>query len=142
MNREIKFRGRDKDGDWCVGCYAKIDDKHIIYDDDFRSMVEVEAKTVGQATPWKDMNGARMFDGDQVRCYHFTDTNHEDRYLKHFIRWDDEKGLFKFVSCNSKESDLKNGTVMGWVYMKNSQEIEVVGNIHENLKILKEAELE
>ena len=129
MEREIKFRFWDGEEMMYSDLYTFEENMIRFLPDDLPS---VGITDVMQYTGLKDKNGKEIYEGDVVRCYHFTDRFKKKRYLHHTVKWDEEKALFKFVSSDSKEESLKNGTCMAWVYMKNSKQIEIIGNIHED----------
>lgn len=133
--REILFRGKTKtiagspynngkaDGEWVrgylyndVGCY-----KVRQFETDYADYIpyEVDPETVGQYTGIADKNGTKIFDGDIVKTktgrlckvYWFNSPN--------MCGWD-----LKPIECNNpapSEYDL---------FL--SQNLEVVGNIHDN----------
>jgi uncharacterized phage protein (TIGR01671 family) len=76
MDREIEFRGKDKDtGEWRYGFYGYIPDRlgnftHMIIamDEKWGSTEHhVDPTTVGQYTGLTDVNGRKIFEGDIVR---------------------------------------------------------------------------
>lgn len=138
--REILFRGkRLGNGEWVEGYYAKCQEPinhgigyilpkvkslefgNIICIGGF---IEVIPDTIGQYTGLTDRNGTRIFEGDIVEVGDF---NSEDGYGE--IMWDEQTARFAISgSTNILFADFDN-------YFGN--EIEVIGNIHDNPELLK-----
>lgn len=117
--REILFRGKRSDnGNWIEGhLFARINDCFIIPLPIITSKSLVDGETVGQFTGLKDKNGKKIFDGDIL------DVMHQGVFE---CRWDE--GNFEFGLSNSKES-------FGIAYVS-PNDIFVIGNIHDNPKLL------
>ena len=129
--REILFRGKRIDngewveGDFCRCVVAKIDTHKM--GQPWRGYT-VHEESIGQYTGLKDMNGKRIFEGDIVRYYstyreEFTGDNCVVEY-----------GVFNCSCCDG---------VYGWEFKDGDircfDDYEVIGNIHDNPELLKEA---
>lgn len=130
--REILFRGKRKDScGWIKGYYIfrKIweSDVHIIrtVDNGFDSYIEFEVipETVGQYTGLPDKNGKKIFEGDIVKAP-------DGEIFK--IEW--HSVALSWILRNKKSSCL--------AYLRYLDMFEIIGNIHDNPELLKEAEQE
>ena len=124
--REILFRGKRTDnGEWVEGMLARFNPMfevaNIIGVGEI--LVPVFTSTVGQYTGLTDKDGKKIFEGDIVNCYTFTGMND---YRRGVVHWDE-----MFCGWYCKEScSLLCG--LGEIY-------EVIGTIHDNPELLKEA---
>lgn len=123
MNREITFRGKEKDtGKWKYGDLIvdfSLKNNYYIGDNDcnevgdvYYQSYDVIPETIGQFTGLKDKNGKKIFEGDIVEegC----------NGLISSVVWDNEIGTYK----------LKD---LGDYYIKDAPiEWEVIGNIYED----------
>lgn len=129
--REILFRGKRKDnGEWAEGClirdeFCNTDIPYIGYLSDCDiGAVEVTPETVGQFTGLTDKNGKKIFEGDVV-LYPWNDQDKPERFT---IKFKDGQ----FVASPIKETeDYWDFMVGGY-----SKEMEIIGNIHDNQKLL------
>lgn len=132
--REILFRGKRIDnGEWVYGYYVHIGPvscKRAYIIPEYASatyVIEVSPSTVGQFTGLTDRNGKKIFEGDIAET---SDFNSEDGYGE--IIWDEQTARFAISgSTNILFADFDN-------YFGN--EIEVIGNIHDNSELLKGAD--
>ncbi|ENO1434145.1 hypothetical protein ACA804_001707 [Listeria monocytogenes] len=123
--REIEFRAWDKEVkemDYNPSVIEIWQNKPI--NEQFR--LESEEKLVWmQYTGLKDKNGKKIFEGDIVNCKFF------DRMVG------DIAGVINFIDCVWAVSDFKNKRLYQLIDVDN---IEIIGNIHENLELLEESE--
>ena len=145
MSREILFRGKRVDNNqWTEGflSFVYTDGKNsngFIYTDKAQIYSPVEVRvhdvytaTVGQYTGLCDKNGVtKIFEGDIV-TYPDGDGGYEycdETINSGVVTWDDESALFYITNNYSAEfPDM-------WDRV---DEMEVIGNIHDNEELLKE----
>lgn len=130
--REILFRGkRFMDGAFVDGSLFVDEkkDKHEILVGyvNYRVGWEVDPATVGQFTGLLDKNGTKIFEGDIVRHYNRTDVGDPLENEVGAIRWNETWCSFERTSFPVAVR-IRNGCVY-----------EVIGNIHDNPDLLKEA---
>lgn len=138
--REILFRGKGtcglNAGDWIYGYYVKDFWKPtrcgcgiIPIDKERGGYCEVNPSTVGQYTGLTDKNGTKIFEGDILKRKHKELVNHSQKMTVNYIPY---KACFSAV-------DIGGGNVTFISdYINNKYELEVIGNIHDNPKLLKE----
>ena len=132
--REILFRGRTKNGKWCYGDYVhaiRFNGVRGFHKDwiipgvygnggwiSVRGRDAVDGDTVGQYTGLMDKNGVKIFEGDIVRigCANYP------------VIFTTLGGCAGFA--------LKDDVPFGFDYI--NVPMEVVGNIHDNPKLLEE----
>lgn len=125
--REIKFRGKTKEGEWVYGdlFHGMDDDSYIHIFDDYGQNVEVLPNTIGQYTGLKDANGKEIYEGDIVR-YRLTDERYKknSRYSNLPIHYDERQAMF----------------IAGGIYWDTlrSNKVEVIGNIHDNPEMIED----
>lgn len=147
MTREIKFRGKAKDGgEWFYGSHVYLRDSnshHIIACGTYKpavdafdvGQVEVDPATVGQCTGVKDKAGRDIYEGDILMFYPFC-----CEYLQefHVVGYCEDYGFCQ-IEYYDKERNGKvvrrkrddPRTLFGLSYGT------IIGNIHDNPGILK-----
>lgn len=134
--REILFRGKRIDnGEWVYGdldqyydtiTYIRSWVKIVPYLEAVeRKFFSIQKETAGQYTGMKDKNGQNIFEADIVRTVY-------DGIEKIFVVvWDNEELDFK--ATNGRE----NYGPGGFRYLLCCEEVEVIGNIHDNPELIK-----
>lgn len=141
--REILFRGKRKhDGEWVVGYYLEKTDPllnskmhFILFQDSNSGFLTslfswnvVDPNTVGQFTGLTDKNGKKIFDGDVI---HELDGSMDD--IPRRVRWDEEYMDFR---CPIVRKHWAYGNNNCSLWLMESENIEVIGNIHDNPELL------
>jgi uncharacterized phage protein (TIGR01671 family) len=141
--REILFRGKRCDnGEWVQGYYIRAEHhwhKHGIHKDwitlgasanggwfVLHNKYAVKAETVGQFTGLTDKNGKKIFEGDIIKIpddYDEFGINAGEIYEVYFAF-----GGFRLKPKYSKAKGF---------WLEDDKTVEVIGNIHDNPKLLK-----
>ncbi|MDU3375065.1 MAG: YopX family protein [Enterococcus casseliflavus] len=130
-----KFRGKRKDnGEWIVGVPVPnsfcsvvhmipilLTDK-VAYPPErlHEYLIEIDPETLGQSTGLKDKNGVEIFEGDVVE-------------------WLEHRGVVEFVLNNQQTMIIGASGYITDLDYSTDFNTEVIGNIHENPKILGQA---
>ena len=124
------YRGLTKDGKWVYGWYVNNPhgNTHIIIepiDYAVEDRHDVLPETVGQSTGLKDKNGKEIYEGDKVLAYY------EDLLgVRRKVRGLVVKGEFGY------ELEFASISVsMYHFYTDEPEDFEVIGNIHQEVKI-------
>lgn len=115
--REILFRGQwAHNNQWVEGFYVvDYTENHSAYIVNSQGRFLIVHKSVGLYTGLKDKNGTRIFEGDIF-------INPSDPRHKYVVCWED--GGFPWFCHEGSGFD--------------AEEIEIIGNIHDNPEFLKE----
>ena len=128
--REIKVRGKRLDnGEWLYGSLVILNGRYFIFDDANRH--EVDPTTVGEFTGLKDKNGKEIYEGDVIRS-----PLSEDKTRPHRIFYHTGNAAFMGALVDRKELCYLR-LDQDWIYKFGK---EVIGNIHDNLELLKGGE--
>lgn len=91
---------------------------------------EVDPSTVGQYTGLTDKNGKRIFEGDICEVVRFDTDSHEYKSQIFLVEWIESGfGLY---------SQSISGELVMFIGISDMEDIEVIGNIHENPEMIKE----
>ncbi|EKZ1509965.1 hypothetical protein Q9B81_001012 [Listeria monocytogenes] len=115
---DLRFNRYEKDAVGVSGC----GDPYCTMCDDWYNFDDV---VLMQYTGLKDKNGKKIFEGDIVNCKFF------DRMVG------DIAGVINFIDCVWAVSDFKNKRLYQLIDVDN---IEIIGNIHENPDFLEGTE--
>jgi len=124
------YRGLTKDGKWVKGWHCQIGNRHFIATEPYdigwsggevlkwhiAGFIEVIPETVGQQIGLPDKNGVEIYESDKI-------TN-GDKNIKYVVEW---------IDCGFRARQIGNKSSIGLEYWKDS--IEVIGNIHQEVKI-------
>lgn len=120
--REILFRGKRKDnGEWVEGNYGEYYGEYSCISILSKKTMsgswcyDVIPETVGQFTGLTDKNGVRVFEGDIVCIF-------DGEYFSGVVKYSNEQGSFT----------VDDTSLHYWV-----SDIEVIGNVHDNLDLIK-----
>ena len=141
MSRQLKFRGKREDnGEWVYGYYVCLNEKeHRIYTgyaetyygDYYPEFFSVDPETVGQYAGILDKNGVEIYEGDILLDVEF-DENGNNISSKFPVVYDYSK--CQFAIDNSFKKDGSN--LVNFVEYFGIENLEVVGNIHDNIEML------
>lgn len=131
--REILFRGKRKDnGEWAYGNYAVTDNngkQHFIFQNKAFEF-EVDPETVGQYTGITDDNGKKIFEGDILGVTN--DDPDYDYITKVYLDCD--------TLCVDVQGQDYDYTSIGFaieIWDDECDQVEIIGNIHDNPELLK-----
>ena len=137
--REILFRGKRIDnGEWAYGSFLQVEHEDgsfttaVFSKKDAGGDAEVAPSTVGQYTGLTDKSGKRIFEGDIVR-YTERRLGGEDISVMHPVTFDEGGFCAHHYFLNNW---LRNG-LCGNTKL---EDIEVIGNVHDNPESRKEEE--
>ena len=117
--REIKFRGKNTDGDWVFGYFVNSKRITAIIDNDDVEY-EVDPQTVGQFTGFKDVDNTDIYKGDIVQ-----NTEHPELIGK----------IINENSCWLVEPlYVFDKVCLVWLLDNTPQK--VIGNVHDNPELL------
>lgn len=148
MDRVIKFRGKRIDtGQWVYGYLSFIyvngrndngfiySDKASIYSQDDARAYDVIAKTVGQYTGMNDRNDEEIYEGDLLKYHPLLSST--KKYHLRLVIWNKDNGSWRFKKCPAyfDGPDFSDDTIL--MKERNRNKHSRVGNIHDNLDLLK-----
>lgn len=129
--RTIKFRAKEigSEGKWRVGDLHITATKPHIHSLSNKYLIKIE--TVGQFTGLHDKNGKEIYEGDIIRSF-----DSKGKPIFHYLLYDNEEAGFVAVLKGSRKGDFGYGRCyQQWI---TECEKEVIGNIHDNLELLKQ----
>ena len=131
--REILFRGKREDnGEWVEGGILQ-DEGYVaivVYSDyhGWHDFIEVIPETVSEFTGLTDKNGKKIFEGDILKYKNFI-----SKYNIGYVVYG--TGCFSVKDIHSD-----NRPAIDIVLHESKNDIEVIGNIHDNPELLKGGE--
>jgi uncharacterized phage protein (TIGR01671 family) len=133
MMREIKFRGRDLEGQWHYGFLAY---ENCIAD--ARGGHAVLQSTVGQYTGLKDKNAREIYEGDIIpvrKKLLGEDCKPKWRTFNLAVAWDNVHAGWRLEGRRSEHG----ATQIDHINQHVAKQCEVIGDIHENPELLEQA---
>ena len=141
--REILFRGKAinrnrgyhktkyKNGDWVYGLVTRLYDEQFenlpaeMTNTDGVSGIEIDYKSISEFTGLTDKNGKNIFEGDILKYKNFI-----SKYNIGYVVYG--KGCFSVKDIHSD-----NRPAIDIVLHESKNDIEIIGNIHDNPELLK-----
>lgn len=130
MRKEIKFRGQESENKkWVYGFYQEYPKGYVHIQNEYNDWFPVLPDTVGQYIGIKDKNGREIYEGDIVKRKVFND------YIIGQVVW------FDIGFCGFQLKYRNGYYPMGKSEHTGISDCdEVIGNVHENADLLREAE--
>ena len=133
MEREILFRGKRIDnGEWVEGNYIFEDfDRVGIHQIGTIIQCFVIPETVGQFTGLLDKNGNKIFEGDIVRRFN----SRGQEVMRYAVKWNTDCCMFVLMCEDTYLGEYDSDFTVFY-----GEDLEVVGNVHDNLEFMKDDE--
>lgn len=138
--REIKFRGKRLDnGEWvCGDLHLNTPYPHIHFG--FGNRAKINIDTISQFTGLHDKNGKEIYEGDILRGfeYPFYDAQSDAYNYYAIVDWSVDEAQFYAYHDLARGAQVRGVSCGVGVDMSDLREMEVIGNIYDNLGLLNE----
>ena len=143
MEREIKFRAKDRVGVWVYGDLRLTSREPHIWTDPYTSHI-INTETIGQYTGFKDNNGKEIYEGDIIRDFHsFYFSGDFTKKIRGAYDVTQDKDVPLVSYCRNYAVEwgkrgsyiLRNGSDQHPLCTR-FRGVEVIGNIYDNPKLM------
>lgn len=136
--REILFKGQRVDnGQWVYGMplYGNLDTtitEMQCYINNRHYIIEIKPESIGQFTGMLDKNGNKIFEGDKCKVTFYNHIEKNSELIMNVVFTDGGFALIKEGKITTESVIEDDRTFVPLYYSQRPNEIEIIGNIHEN----------
>jgi len=133
---EIKFRGKDRNGNWVYGYFIKSQTGKCFILSISGFIIEVDCKTIGQFIGLHDKNKKEIYKGDIVKIYPPHGVYEEEIGI---IEYSERRASF-MVKIGNVLNPICNVIPTSLGLVDPPINLEVIGNVYDNPELLEKIE--